>query len=292
MDRLKSPSYSQYAIIDRMTQNQQNTQQTTPLSSASSSAQTPQTPQISQTTPSSDGTLIREHDAFEATHTGFIHERMNALADGVTAIAMTILVLEIHVPDEASTAALIDLATQIGLFALSFVVVANFYHTRMRLMSIVSRSNTPLMFADFIFLLGMCLFPLLTKMVFEYADHRLAVGAFGFLMLFVTFILNMMGRIILRYRLVNSSTMNDVYTSEESTRILRRDSHQDVVSALVVMLIAIAVPSFGVWFYAISPLISFLRRYRVGSAYARLGRVPTIFDEKLERSLFLRSRRR
>ncbi|MFC0266333.1 TMEM175 family protein [Alloscardovia macacae] len=253
-----------------MTQNQQNVQNTSPDTDA----------------------IIRNHDEFEAMHTSFIHERMNALADGVTAIAMTILVLEIHVPDDTSSAALLALATQIGLFALSFVVVANFYHTRMRLMSLVARSNTPLIFADFVFLLGICLLPLLTKMVFEYPDHRLAVAGFGFVMLLVKGILNAMGSIILKYRLVSSSAMNDVYTSEESTRILHRDARQEVLGTLLVMLIAIAQPAFGVWFYAISPLISFLRRYRVGSAYARRGRVSTIFDEKLERSLLSRRRRR
>lgn len=114
--------------------------------------------------------ILKEHDDFQQSQSGFIHDHMNAVADGVAAIAMTILVLEIQAP--ASSHQLGELVIKIGLYIMSFVVIANFYFERSRLMAIVKYENTPLIMFDFMFMLGICLIPLFTKMMFEYPDQR------------------------------------------------------------------------------------------------------------------------
>lgn len=55
-------------------------------------------------------------------------ERLDALSDAIIAIAMTILVLEIEAPTNSSE--LSAFINHIGLFALSFTIIFNFWYER------------------------------------------------------------------------------------------------------------------------------------------------------------------
>ncbi|TCD53705.1 DUF1211 domain-containing protein [Alloscardovia theropitheci] len=231
------------------------------------------------------------HNHIQDNQEQFIHEHMNALADGIFAIAMTIIVLEIAAPRQWS--AVPEVTVQIGFFALSFVVLANFYFERSRLMSIITHANIPLITLDFFFLLGICLLPLFTKFMFEYESYNISVVAYGTLIFIVSLISTLMQWLVLKYRLIDSEMMNDAYTSDTAFRIIRREFGRRTVWDIVTIIIAYFSPYFGLGFFVMLPIAQFARRYRVGIYHEKQGlKSPTIYDEILNHWLRQSSRRR
>ncbi|WP_018143403.1 TMEM175 family protein [Alloscardovia criceti] len=243
------------------------------------------------TNPLHKETFDREsQDALQSNQQGFIHDHMSALADGIFAIAMTILVLEISTPETAEGVG--TFIRQICLFALSFLVISNFYFERARLMAIVHHSNVPIITLDFVFFFGVCLIPLFTKFMFSYQDPRVSVPAYGVLVLIVAEIGMRMQQLVLRYHLVDSEYMDSAYTSDYAKQVMRRDFVMRTLWDAAAVIIAFFLPHVGIIMFIVIPVLQFVRRYRVGLYHARNGlKQPTIYHEIIQRS-FMRQRRR
>jgi uncharacterized membrane protein len=66
-------------------------------------------------------------------------DRLAAFSDGVIAIIITIMVLELHVPHGADWAALIAIAPNLVTYVLSFVYVAIYWNNHHHLLHTVTR---------------------------------------------------------------------------------------------------------------------------------------------------------
>lgn len=111
--------------------------------------------------------------------------RLLALSDGVYAIAMTLLVLSIDIPDlprdaTASdlSAALIDLLPKFYAFVLSFLLLGAFWMVHHRQFHRIRYVTGPLLWINILALLFVALLPLSTDLVGEYGHQTLASVVF------------------------------------------------------------------------------------------------------------------
>lgn len=117
-----------------------------------------------------------QHSAqHHALQTSFNFHRLDALVDGVLAVAMTLLVLEIKVPDLPSSANAADLITHLKdqgsllmAFLFSFYTLAVAWNHHRRMTHELRSFDRTLMVLSFFFLATACLMPHVTALFARY----------------------------------------------------------------------------------------------------------------------------
>lgn len=115
--------------------------------------------------------------------------RIEAFSDGVIAIIITIMVLELHIPelednfnDQEVWAALLSLAPRLLSYLLSFVVVAILWLNHHALFDKIPHSTSKLVWYNVFLLFAMSLIPLPTAFLANYPTIYQAVIFYGFVM--------------------------------------------------------------------------------------------------------------
>jgi uncharacterized membrane protein len=115
-------------------------------------------------------------------------DRLLALSDGVVAIALTLLVLQLRVPslpsasaDSASAlaAALAKGTDQLTAYVISFYVVAQFWLVHHRVFQHLAGQEEGLAWWNFAFLFTITIMPFTSDMLGEYGSNPLAVDIFA-----------------------------------------------------------------------------------------------------------------
>lgn len=104
--------------------------------------------------------------------------RIVAFSDGVIAIAITLLVLNLDVPDVASDdlgGALGDQWRQYLAFAISFALIGRFWILHHRAFGLIERFDGTLMALNLVFLALIVVMPFATDLVAEYGDVPVGV---------------------------------------------------------------------------------------------------------------------
>jgi len=100
--------------------------------------------------------------------------RVEAFSDGVFAIAITLLVLGIPVPDIAHHAQLpgelAHLSVNLVGFGVSFVLVGTQWIAHHRLLRQLDFANVTIMWINLLLLMGICLVPFATSVLVRYGD--------------------------------------------------------------------------------------------------------------------------
>ncbi len=116
-------------------------------------------------------------------------DRLLALSDGVVAIALTLLVLQLRVPslpsasaDSASAlaAALARGGDQLTAYVISFYVVAQFWLVHHRVFQHLAGQQEGLAWWNFAFLFTITIMPFTSDLLGQYASNPLAVDIFAF----------------------------------------------------------------------------------------------------------------
>lgn len=114
---------------------------------------------------------------------------MAALTDGVIAIAITLLVLDIAVPEIPDALvsnelgdALWELRPQVLAFVLSFVLIAYYWASHRLLFSHLRTIDGPLIAINLFFLLMIAFMPFAAALLAEYAPDSLAVACYAAIM--------------------------------------------------------------------------------------------------------------
>ncbi len=114
-------------------------------------------------------------------------DRVSALTDGVFAIVLTILVLEIAVPENLSEASLRqvleELRPTIVAWVISFLITAMYWVSHRDLFLRVRAVNHNLVWLNLLFLLPVGLIPFASSVLGKYPDDATAVHLFGFVMI-------------------------------------------------------------------------------------------------------------
>ena len=207
----------------------------------------------------------RERRAYERTHDP---ARVMALSDGVFAIVITLLVLEIHVPELSSgqtlRAALEEIRPSFTAFLISFVVVAIAWVGHRDLFAHVRRTDRPLVWLNILYMLPLCLLPFGASMMARYQTAAVALELYGSMLVAIALTRVWMfwygtGRPHLLYESIDRRTRvaGVVFVAIPA------------LVYLLAILLADAAPTVSLWIYALVPVL-----YVVGAWRARKAAPP------------------
>jgi TMEM175 potassium channel family protein len=113
-------------------------------------------------------------------------DRLLALSDGVVAIAITLLVLQLNVPKLADPNSATELARKLGdgadrlvSYLISFYVIAQFWLVHHRVFRRITGQQEGLAWWNFAFLLTITIMPFTSDLLGEYSSNPLAVDIFA-----------------------------------------------------------------------------------------------------------------
>ena len=127
---------------------------------------------------------LREHTEPDSgtAHGDLGVERVIFLSDGLFAIALTLLVIDLRLPDLPVSAgaveisrAIADLAPRVFAYALSFTIIAFYWVAHLRRFKLIGRANPGLAYLNLLFLAFIALIPFPTALIGEHGDLPLAV---------------------------------------------------------------------------------------------------------------------
>ncbi len=122
--------------------------------------------------------------------------RIEALADGVFAVVMTLLVLDLKVPVVAGPDAaaelpgkLFELWPRLLSFALSFVIAGVYWVGHHNQYHFIRRSDRVLLWINILFLLCVAVIPFSTALLGEYPQQPIAVAIYGLNLILIGLVL-------------------------------------------------------------------------------------------------------
>jgi uncharacterized membrane protein len=110
--------------------------------------------------------------------------RLEAFSDGVIAIIITIMVLELRPPHEASLAGLASLIPVFLSYVLSFIFIGIYWNNHHHLLHAAERVNGKVLWANLHLLFWLSLVPFVTIWMGENAFSAWPVALYGLVMLF------------------------------------------------------------------------------------------------------------
>ena len=114
---------------------------------------------------------------------GLPKNRLETLVDGVFAIAMTILVLELRAPDTLGPGGLarglVDVWSRFATFVISFIVLGVYWFAHHQIFHFVLRVNRTLVWLNILFLLGIALVPFAASVMGAYTNDPIALSLYG-----------------------------------------------------------------------------------------------------------------
>jgi uncharacterized membrane protein len=112
-------------------------------------------------------------------------ERLAALSDGIFAVAMTLLVLELHTPaakaihsERSLWHALTGLAPHLLVYMMTFMTLGIFWVGQQTQLNYLERSDRSLSWIHLVFLFAVTLTPFSTALLAEFIRYRLALVAY------------------------------------------------------------------------------------------------------------------
>ena len=105
--------------------------------------------------------------------------RLEAFSDGVMAIIITIMVLELRVPDGADWTALRELAPTFLSYVLSFIFIGIYWNNHHHLWQVAKRVSGPVLWANLHLLFWLSLVPFVTGWMGENDFAQLPVALYG-----------------------------------------------------------------------------------------------------------------
>jgi len=105
--------------------------------------------------------------------------RLNALTDGVVAIVLTIMVLELKFPEEPTFGAVLAVLPLLAAYLLAFVYVAIYWNNHHHMMQSAHKVTGGVLWANHSLLFWLTLFPLMIRWIDEAGMAHLPVASFG-----------------------------------------------------------------------------------------------------------------
>jgi uncharacterized membrane protein len=112
-------------------------------------------------------------------------ERLAALSDGIFAVGMTLLVLDLHVPLREAIRSehdlwhgLLALAPRLLMYMMSFLTLGIFWVGQQTQLNHLERSERSLTWMHLVFLFAVTLMPFSTMLLAEFIEYRLALIAY------------------------------------------------------------------------------------------------------------------
>jgi uncharacterized membrane protein len=197
--------------------------------------------------------------------------RVLALSDGVFAIVITLLVLDVHVPELSQghtlAQALEETRPSLVAFVISFIIAGTYWVGHRDIFALIRRTDRGIVWLNLLYLLPLCLLPFAASLVGRYTLEPVALRIYGLVLLLIA---------VMR-------SVAWVYISSHPHLLWRRLGVRQrqaglglaagpAVAYLLALLVAGVVPLASLAIYAAVPLlyflsISLLRRGRLGMRF-------------------------
>jgi uncharacterized membrane protein len=113
--------------------------------------------------------------------------RLEAFSDGVIAVIITIMVLEIKVPHENGLAGLHAILPTLGVYALSFAFTGIYWINHHHLVHRTEEADTNILYANLVFLFFLSLLPFFTSYLLEKEIDSFSVAIYAASMMITGF---------------------------------------------------------------------------------------------------------
>ncbi|WP_199921397.1 TMEM175 family protein [Streptomyces bicolor] len=181
-------------------------------------------------------------------------ERLVALADGVFAIAITLLVLDFYVPrgldDEHYEDALHELIPNLGAYALTVLVLGAFWREHRRIFRLVRQIDGQVIALTVLGLGVAALLPFPTKLIAEYGSEPASVAAYAAAVAALG-----AAHLALVLLLAGRPWLRDEAAPPEGFRLFALDLGVTVLVFALSIPLALAVGSAAIWLWlALAPV--------------------------------------
>ena len=182
--------------------------------------------------------------------------RLEAFSDGVLAIIITIMVLELKVPEGDDLSSLKPLIPTFMTYVLSFIYLGIYWNNHHHLMHATTKVSGPVLWANLNLLFWLSLFPFATGYMGENHFESLPTALYGFVLFMASISWNLLVYVIRRSE-QESAMVHKIYTSRLK-----------------------ALSSVGL--YALATLISFKWPLAAGLIYVLVAIFWLLPDRRLE----------
>lgn len=184
-------------------------------------------------------------------------ERVTALSDGVFAIVITILVLEIAVPEGLSGQSLRqvleELRPTLVAWVVSFLITGMYWVAHRDLFSRIRVVNRDLVWLNLLFLLPVSLIPFAASVLGKYSEEPIAVHLYGVVMIASTVM-----RLVLYWYVTRRPTLQWPDQSTDRARVGLAIAASPVVVYVIAMLVADISAAVSIALYFSVPALYFL----------------------------------
>lgn len=185
--------------------------------------------------------------------------RLEAFSDGVMAIIITIMVLELAVPEGADLAALRGVLPTLVGYTLSFVFLGIYWNNHHHLLQTARQVNGRVLWANLHLLFWLSLIPFATAWMGETSFAALPTAVYGLLLLFSAIAYTILTRALIAVHGADS--------------VLAKAVNRDVKGKLSLVLYLGAIP------------LAFVSRWLAGGLYVLVAVMWLIPDPRIERTL-------
>jgi uncharacterized membrane protein len=183
--------------------------------------------------------------------------RVLALTDGVFAILITLLVLEIHVPEltqgHSLREALAELRPSLVAFVISFVLAGMYWVGHRDLFALIRRTDRGLVWLNILYLLPLCLLPFAAGLLGRYDQEPVALRIYGLLLVLIA----IMRVVIWLYATNRPHLLWQPLDDRQRRAGLALNLYPGLVY-LLAFLLARSTPRLSLMIYAGLPLLYFL----------------------------------
>ena len=185
--------------------------------------------------------------------------RLEAFSDGVLAIIITIMVLELRVPHETTVAALEPLWPVFVSYVLSFIYLGIYWNNHHHMLHVCHRVTGGILWANLHLLFWLSLVPFVTGWMGENHFAPVPTAAYGVILLMAAVAYWILQRTIIR--------------SQGADSVLARAVGGDIKGNMSPLLYMVAIPA------------AFVRPWISGALYIAVALIWLLPDQRIERVL-------
>ena len=185
--------------------------------------------------------------------------RLEAFSDGVIAIIITIMVLELHVPREATVAALQPVLPVLFSYLLSFVFLGIYWTNHHHLCQVVEIVNGGVLWANLHLLFWLSLTPFATAWIGETHFGAVPVAFYGAILFLAAIAYFILTRALLKIHARDS--------------LLARALGRDFKGKISIVIYAVAIP------------LAFFKAWLALSLYILVAAIWLVPDRRIEKSI-------
>ncbi len=184
-----------------------------------------------------------------------VKNRLEAFSDGVLAIIITIMVLEMKIPHGDDLSALKPVIPVFISYVLSFIYVGIYWNNHHHMMHVVSKVNGKVLLANLHLLFWISLFPFSTAWIGENHFSKWPVALYGFILFMASVAWYILAQVLIRLH-GDESTLAHAYGEDWKGKL-------SSVIYLIAILIAFYMPIISFILYCVVAAIWILPDYRI-----------------------------